>query len=156
MKTIAERIKEGLELRDMKQADLVEKTGIGKSSISTYISGKYEPKRSNIYKIALALDVNESWLMGYDVPIDRKSTISVTKEEEFLLHDFQKLNFAGKNKAIDYVSDLADNPKYKLSNEVQEEEAVAAIEEVEAAHAPTGYRAKTLGSVIIVDDLPRD
>ena len=37
-----------------------------------------------------------------------------------------------------------------------EEEAVAAIEEVEAAHAPTGYRAKTLGSVIIVDDLPRD
>ena len=35
-----------------------------------------------------------------------------------------------------------------------EEEAVAAIEEVEAAHAPTGYRAKTLGSVIIVDDLP--
>ena len=27
---------------------------------------------------------------------------------------------------------------------------------VEAAHAPTGYRAKTLGSVIIVDDLPRD
>lgn len=36
MKTIAERIKEGLELRDMKQADLVEKTGIGKSSISTY------------------------------------------------------------------------------------------------------------------------
>lgn len=28
--------------------------------------------------------------------------------------------------------------------------------EEEAAHAPTGYRAKTLGSVIIVDDLPRD
>ena len=36
-----------------------------------------------------------------------------------------------------------------------EEEAVAAIREVEAAHAPTGYRAKTLGSVIIVDDLPK-
>lgn len=137
MKTIAERIKEGLELRDMKQADLVEKTGIGKSSISTYISGEYEPKQRNIYKIALALDVNESWLMGYDVPIDRKSTISVTKEEEFLLHDFQKLNFAGKNKAIDYVSDLADNPKYKLSNEVQEEEDEYFIEAA-AAHHKTG------------------
>ena len=37
-----------------------------------------------------------------------------------------------------------------------EKEAVASIREVEAAHAPTGYRAKTLGSVSIVDDLPRD
>lgn len=37
-----------------------------------------------------------------------------------------------------------------------EAEAVAAIEEVEAAHAPTGYRAKTLESVVIVDDLPRE
>lgn len=35
-------------------------------------------------------------------------------------------------------------------------EAVASIREVEAAHAPTGYRAKTMDSVIIIDDLPRD
>lgn len=37
-----------------------------------------------------------------------------------------------------------------------EKEAVASIREVEAAHAPTGYRAKTMDSVIIIDDLPRD
>jgi len=37
-----------------------------------------------------------------------------------------------------------------------EEEAVAAITEVEAAHAPTVYRAKTLKATIIIDDLPRD
>ena len=37
-----------------------------------------------------------------------------------------------------------------------EKEAVAAIKEVEAAHAPTGYRAKALESVVIVDDLPRE
>lgn len=75
MKTTADRIKEALELRGMKQADLVEKTGIGKSSISTYISGSYEPKQRNIYKLAKALDVNESWLMGYDVPMERKSMV---------------------------------------------------------------------------------
>ena len=39
MATIADRIKEALEIRNMKQIDLVEKTKIGKSSISTYISG---------------------------------------------------------------------------------------------------------------------
>jgi repressor LexA len=71
MITIADRIKEGLALRNMKQAELVEKTGIGKSSISTYISGAYEPKQKNIYKIAKALNVNEAWLMGADVSSER-------------------------------------------------------------------------------------
>lgn len=52
----------------MKQIDWVEKTKIGKSSISTYISGAYEPKQKNIYKIAKALDVDEAWLMGAIVP----------------------------------------------------------------------------------------
>lgn len=72
MKSISERMKEALELRNMKQADLVEATGIGKSSISTYLSGDYEPKQRNIYKIAKALDVSEPWLMGYDVPMERQ------------------------------------------------------------------------------------
>ena len=37
-----------------------------------------------------------------------------------------------------------------------EEDAVAAIAEVEAAHAPTGYRAKTTESVIIINALPNE
>ena len=69
MVTISKRIKQALEIRNMKQADLVSATGIGKSSISTYLSGEYEPKQRNIYKIAHALNVSEAWLMGYDVPM---------------------------------------------------------------------------------------
>lgn len=71
MATTAERIKEALRLRNMRQSELVEKTGIGKSSISTYISGAYVPKQRNIYKIAKALSVSEAWLMGLDVPMER-------------------------------------------------------------------------------------
>lgn len=69
MASIAERMKEALNLRGMKQSELVAKTGIGKSSISTYLSGEYEPKQRNIYKIAEALGVSEAWLMGFDVPM---------------------------------------------------------------------------------------
>lgn len=72
MPTIAERIREGLALRGMKQSDLVQATGIGKSSISTYLSGSYIPKQRNIYKIAEALDVSVTWLMGYDVSMGRE------------------------------------------------------------------------------------
>lgn len=70
MQKISDRIKEGLELRKMKQADLVNLTGISKGALSSYISGSYEPKQKNIYKIAKALNVNEAWLMGYNVPME--------------------------------------------------------------------------------------
>lgn len=49
----------------------MKKTGLGKSAVSQYYSGKYEPKQKGIYLIANALDVNEAWLMGYDVPMER-------------------------------------------------------------------------------------
>lgn len=78
MNTIANRLKQALEMRNMKQADLVNMTGIGKSSISTYLSGDYEPKQKNLYRLAKALDVNESWLMGYDVPMERQQPVQST------------------------------------------------------------------------------
>lgn len=71
MATIASRLREAMAIREMKQADLVSATGIGKSSISTYLSGDYEPKQKNIYKLAEVLDVSEAWLMGEDVPMER-------------------------------------------------------------------------------------
>ena len=74
MAKIAERLKTALEIRDISQSELSRKTGIGKSSISTYLTGEYEPKQKNIYKMALALNVNEAWLMGADVPMERQDT----------------------------------------------------------------------------------
>ena len=74
MAKIAERLKTALEIRDISQSELSRKTGIGKSSISTYLTGEYEPKQKNIYKMALALNVNEAWLMGAEVPMERQDT----------------------------------------------------------------------------------
>lgn len=69
--TIAQRLREALTASGKKQADLVRETGLDRGSISSYLSGKYEPKQKAIYKMARALDVSESWLMGYDVPMYR-------------------------------------------------------------------------------------
>ena len=74
MSKIAERIKTALEIRYISHSELSRKTGIGKSSISTYLTGEYEPKQKNIYKMALALNVNEAWLMGAEVPMERQET----------------------------------------------------------------------------------
>lgn len=73
MSTIAERLKKAMDTVQMTQTELAKRTGIGKSSISTYLSGSYEPKQKNIYRMALALGVNEAWLMGADTPMARNA-----------------------------------------------------------------------------------
>ncbi|WMI82022.1 helix-turn-helix domain-containing protein [Anaerotignum sp. MB30-C6] len=128
MKTIADRIKEGLAMKEMKQSDLVELTGIGKSSISSYISGQYEPKQRNIYKIAKALGVNEAWLMGYDTSKERStdqmqkdldmeymnslSELNYSKELVKIHEFFSLLNEEGRKESIKRIEELTYLKKY--------------------------------------------
>ena len=69
--TTAERLKEAMRLAGKKQADLMRETGLDRGAISSYLSGKYEPKQTAINKLAKALNVSEMWLWGYDVPMER-------------------------------------------------------------------------------------
>ena len=69
--TIAERLNEALRLRDKKQIDLVQATGVNKSTVSRYLRGEREPKTPALYKLALFLNVSEAWLLGYNVPMER-------------------------------------------------------------------------------------
>lgn len=69
--TPAIRIKEALEARNMKPAELSVLTGISKPSISCWLNGKYEPKQEALYNMGKALDVAEMWLAGYDIPMER-------------------------------------------------------------------------------------
>ena len=101
MDSIANRMKIAKSNLKISQAELVKRTGIGKSSISTYLTGEYEPKQKNLYKIALALNVNEAWLMGLDVPMERKSA---TTDELMIL--FNSLDDNQRNNVIDYIQFL--------------------------------------------------
>ena len=69
MGTFADRLRASMSASNMKAVELHELTGISKASISEYLSGNYEPKQRNIFKMAQALDVSPSYLMGVsDVP----------------------------------------------------------------------------------------
>ena len=63
------RLNRAMNIRNLKPVDLVEKTGIDKSKISSYMSGRYKAKQDGVYLLAKALDVDEAWLMGLDVPM---------------------------------------------------------------------------------------
>ena len=69
---LKDRLQMALDMRNMKAADLCQKTGIPKGAISYYLSGKSEPKADRLYIICKALDVAEAWLLGYDVAVEKK------------------------------------------------------------------------------------
>jgi len=49
-------------------AELVEKSGVNKGSISQYINGLHIPSSNNAKKLAEVFGVNPLWLMAFDAP----------------------------------------------------------------------------------------
>lgn len=107
-----DRIKEAMEIREIKQAELVEKTGIDKGQMSSYLSGKYKPKQRNINLIAQALSVDEAWLMGYDVPMDGCIHGSSEVVSPKIMQYYELLNDIGKHIATERVKELTEVPRY--------------------------------------------
>ena len=68
--TFAKRLAEAMKIRELTQTDLHERTGINKSSISTYLKGDYKAKHDKVDLLAIALHVDPAWLMGFDVPMN--------------------------------------------------------------------------------------
>ena len=81
----AERLRIALDFRNMKATELSALTGINKSTISQYLSKEYEPKRDRLELFAKTLNVNEAWLIGYDVPMKISSSSNDSLIEEYEL-----------------------------------------------------------------------
>lgn len=105
--TTPERLRLALSNANMKQVELSYKTGLDKGSISCYLSGKYEPKSDAINKMAIALNVNEMWLWGYDVPMEREKKtpdkIELTEGEEMLLELFRRVPIESQPMVLDVL-----------------------------------------------------
>ena len=76
MSSFSERLKKAMANKGMRQSELSQITGLDKSLISNYLKGTYQAKQNNLHLIALALNVSEAWLMGYDVPMERATAKS--------------------------------------------------------------------------------
>lgn len=85
------RLRQLMRDRDLRQVDILNLTKpycekydakMNKSNLSQYVSGTVEPNQEKLALLGMALNVNEAWLMGYDVPMDRydgKITIDTTR-----------------------------------------------------------------------------
>lgn len=122
---IKERIKQGLEIREITQTQLAARANIDKGQLSSYISGKYKPRQNNIDALAAALNVNEAWLMGFDVPMERVSnnvetdqSVSKSVECKEILEICEQLSTHNQRKVLTYSKNL-------LSTQQMEEDLLA-------------------------------
>lgn len=96
---IKDKINEALKMRGMTASDLAKKSGIAKSSISRYLTGENIPRSIAIEKIATALNVSPTWILGYNV---------TTYGQEI---DVDKLTDENKTRLIAYYQALLDTQR---------------------------------------------
>lgn len=65
------RLKKIMNLKGIKAVELSARTNIAKSQISHWLKGTYKAKQDSLTILAEFFDVNEAWLMGFDVPMER-------------------------------------------------------------------------------------
>lgn len=108
----AKRLKEAMDIRKVSQTELHEKTGIGKPSINAYLKGEYKAKQDKVDLIAEALSVDPTWLIGYDVPMERSSRESFNNgyytdpDMKILFSAAKDLTPEEMQQAADYVNYL--------------------------------------------------
>ncbi len=96
------RIKEALEIRGLKQVDLVERTGFKKASVNGWVKQRWQPKQKAIAIISRVLDVSEMWLAGYDTPMERAREQVKADELAKLIHIIRK-----DERLINLISNIA-------------------------------------------------
>lgn len=63
------RLAEMMAYFNINQSDIVERTGVPKSSLSLWVNGKRTPGQKQLAMLSEPFNINPAWLMGYDVPM---------------------------------------------------------------------------------------
>lgn len=101
----SDRIKEALNLRNMKPIELVERSGVKKSALSQYMSGKITPRQKSLDSMAKVLNVSPAWLMGFDVPMEREDILKDNKFQEKIINEDTKVALKGEFTITENIND---------------------------------------------------
>lgn len=142
--TTSDRLRQIMSDRNLKQIDIInlakpycKRYGIklGRNDLSQYVSGKVEPGQYKLYVLGQALNVNEAWLMGYEVPMERDYKTVAPKEEskqelatpvsfspeetqeKILLKGYRQLDEFDKGIILGQVMGLLNTEKYNTNKE---------------------------------------
>lgn len=118
------RLKELRNAKAITQQSLADKLGTSKSSINMYERGAREPGLDMLEALADFFNVDLDYLLGKtDIPrkgifvsspalAPTSNTFSLHSREQKHMDTYRQLNDEGKDQADDYVTMLAETPKY--------------------------------------------
>ena len=110
--TFANRLQKAINLSGLKPIEVASRTGLDKSLISCYLSGKYKAGDNNLAKLANVLNVSEAWLQGYDVDI-KESNEDTSPLDELLFSKAKELS--DEDKLV--IMNVIDSIKKKIDEE---------------------------------------
>lgn len=149
MAEFSERLKQVMNEKGLKQVDVIklcepvgEKSGIkiGKSHMSQYLSGKTQPRTDILSVIAKALGVNEFWLLGEDVPMQKSFEKTVERKSADSLTGGNSMRTFSKSTKLDNVLYDVRGPVVEEANRM-EESGMEILKLNIGNPAPFGFRA---------------
>lgn len=149
MAEFSERLREIMEIRKLKQVDIIklcepigEEYGIkiGKSHISQYISGKTQPRTDILNVLAKALNVNELWLFGEDVPMQALDNRTLREKTDNSFAGGNGMRTFNKSTKLDNVLYDVRGPVVEEANRM-EENGLEILKLNIGNPAPFGFRA---------------
>lgn len=124
--TIEEKVKEEI-LRQYKSIRaFTQAINVPYSTVDTMLKrGINGTGVSTVIKVCQGLNIDTDALSRNEIK-SRMGSISL--QDQAHLQKYRSLNEVGQRKADDYVSDLADNPKYQMGNKPPPERAIQAAQ----------------------------
>lgn len=96
-KNTAERLKQIMSESSLRKVDIIKKSvpfqkslhvKLGKSALSQYFNGKQSPDQDKIYLLSRTLNVNEAWLIGFDVFPEREQSNAPSGNKNSNIYNF--------------------------------------------------------------------
>ena len=112
--TTAKRLRDAMSEAGLSAKELSDITGVSQASLSQYMNGSHKPSNESAAKIAIALNVNYLWLLGYDVSqrIRDVSEIAIPPETikkiEYISREMSKLTPEEQALLITHVESMLD------------------------------------------------
>lgn len=118
------RLRELMTERGLRQRDIVNLCApyceryhilLDKSHVSLYVNGKVEPNQEKLFILGMALNVNEAWLMGFDVKRERPPIASDFVIDDagtrILVEELRGLDGSERKLVADYIALLKRSKK---------------------------------------------
>jgi transcriptional regulator with XRE-family HTH domain len=116
MDTLGQRIVHYRKKAGLSQKALADVIEVSPQALSYYENDRNDPPTTVLVKLAVALNITSDKLLGLD-EVRPSPAVYKNRIEFSLLREIRLLNGFGQDRALEYISQLKDMPKYSAKKQ---------------------------------------